>query len=1110
MADILKQNKIPGREQLTRPSEIDALSKYLGHIKEIQNEHTELDNRVLEVKGRNDKAFFPEVALDNSIESLDVESDLNLNSSVHSVPVSVSEQDSVTKLDNTVITNKVTQTVTKLNDYIQPILENKTSDIQSLDNSVIHRDSNKNNEVTELDNSRVDIKDAIKNISLDDNVIKRDTNHNEDVKTLDNSIEKLKAVNRVNQLDDSVETIDVTKIDKLDNSKIILEGELVFNGLDSSIEEMSVNHGGKVVNLNDYIETIKVNGISGLNDSIENLEVESKVDKLEDYTLGLETESKIDKLSETVLGLSVENKVGGLDESLIGLNVSSNVNSLNNNIEKLSIEGKVDKLSDTVLGLSGDIEKFDKLSDTVLGLGKEPGTVELDDSVIGFAKEPGAVELDDSVVGFDKEPRAVVLDDSVYSLTAESIDHLDNSKTDIPEDDYSTRIKDALAKIKKLSTSDDEAFNIVIRLFNDLGKSGNSKWVSKIIPLLTAAINSGKYSTTKKWEAYTVPTNFLDRAILFLNKLQEAVTIAEIAAWGIESWEKGGSIRKVHDIKNLDKKINNKVTNIKKSIGSEAEVIETPAYNNTPVLFRINNKTTALDAIKSISLNGLDTASHTRYAVEMALDKLKIKGKERKFLLEQALKAAEYVSNLGKRAVKLEPGRLPGFASKARAENVRKIGAAVINNVDNNIKAVVSGGSMQERISGGLKLAMAASMIDLSNPKNRPDTDNKVTQPRLKSPTVGFERGNNRERKIDADTLSAVYKLNSDDTGIINKKYCIEDTKSKYIDFATNYLYSEGIQTTILDLCGLGETEDNGGTKASFPSSFEDLQRFLRESPYITTPGKFGNTNEHSYRTQTLAVTNYWEVLMEPFVHDELNGGFSYLPAIQEINLINQRKHGVNTGYSHWIPMTGFDFTTSKLNTKSLGLYDGEIVFPISNEFTNELRITIADDMYRSWAWYFKTVADVSVYSSVPHDRWYYEGTSKNYPIAPTYVDKTCPCVALYKNITFRIRIFIMTPQYSTIRSYDLLCVLKDWAENVVGDVDSAGAGDISLSFSVVGENPDKYVPPVSLIDPKARGLQGDKKEDSGLKEASAPNPQSTEVQLDKDRLEQNQSLYIW
>jgi len=49
--NIKKDNKIPGCDQLTRPDEIAALSKYLGEIKKIQEEHTSLDKDSLEVPG---------------------------------------------------------------------------------------------------------------------------------------------------------------------------------------------------------------------------------------------------------------------------------------------------------------------------------------------------------------------------------------------------------------------------------------------------------------------------------------------------------------------------------------------------------------------------------------------------------------------------------------------------------------------------------------------------------------------------------------------------------------------------------------------------------------------------------------------------------------------------------------------------------------------------------------------------------------------------------------------------------------------------------------------------------------------------------------------------
>ena len=48
-----------------------------------------------------------------------------------------------------------------------------------------------------------------------------------------------------------------------------------------------------------------------------------------------------------------------------------------------------------------------------------------------------------------------------------------------------------------------------------------------------------------------------------------------------------------------------------------------------------------------------------------------------------------------------------------------------------------------------------------------------------------------------------------------------------------------------------------------------------------------------------------------------------------------------------------------------------------------------------------------------------------------------------------------MTPQYSTIRKFDLLCVLKDFVEEYSGDIDTGGV-DLNVTFSIVGENPDE------------------------------------------------------
>ena len=154
------------------------------------------------------------------------------------------------------------------------------------------------------------------------------------------------------------------------------------------------------------------------------------------------------------------------------------------------------------------------------------------------------------------------------------------------------------------------------------------------------------------------------------------------------------------------------------------------------------------------------------------------------------------------------------------------------------------------------------------------------------------------------------------------------------------------------------------------------------------------------------------------------------------------------------------------MTTKSVGLYDGEFSFPVSAELTNEIRFTIIDDQYKSWRNYFQKCMDVAVYNSEPHNSSYYSDESlfveeyftmggvEEITGLVTPVDKSIITVAFYKNITFRIKIYIMTPQYSTIRRFDLLCVLKDFSEEYSGDIDSGGT-DLNVTFSIVGENPD-------------------------------------------------------
>ena len=56
-----------------------------------------------------------------------------------------------------------------------------------------------------------------------------------------------------------------------------------------------------------------------------------------------------------------------------------------------------------------------------------------------------------------------------------------------------------------------------------------------------------------------------------------------------------------------------------------------------------------------------------------------------------------------------------------------------------------------------------------------------------------------------------------------------------------------------------------------------------------------------------------------------------------------------------------------------------------------------------------------------------------------------------------------MNPQMSTIQKFDLLLVMKDYSIEYSGETD-ANSPDLTISFSVVGENPDDAIPTFERI----------------------------------------------
>ena len=286
--------------------------------------------------------------------------------------------------------------------------------------------------------------------------------------------------------------------------------------------------------------------------------------------------------------------------------------------------------------------------------------------------------------------------------------------------------------------------------------------------------------------------------------------------------------------------------------------------------------------------------------------------------------------------------------------------------------------------------------------------------------------------------------------------------------FADNYLQGSGIKLTLYDLA-------NRNLDIEGIDTVEGFMETIRQSPLITSPTQFLTTSPLKRNTTTLDTNNYWEIVIEPYLGLD-NGFCSYLPSVEEINIINFKKHGVKTKYSRWLPIVSFDLSRSRTTTKSIGLFGGEFTIPGGVEYSNELRMTIVDDVFKSWRRYFEKCADVGVYNSRIHKLDFYgygeKGTNvtpkvkdsgewENYRISEkdaekiTVVDKSSFVLAPYKNVTFRIRIYIMTPQYSTINKYDLLATLKEVSIERSGEIDPSSQ-DLEITFSIVGET-DEY-----------------------------------------------------
>jgi hypothetical protein len=466
--------------------------------------------------------------------------------------------------------------------------------------------------------------------------------------------------------------------------------------------------------------------------------------------------------------------------------------------------------------------------------------------------------------------------------------------------------------------------------------------------------------------------------------------------------------------------------------------------------------------LPKFGLESLNLSNYLRWTAEKTIGWTGVHGSARQLLLNETIAALVVARDELEKLSKSNRYRLPGNDRGLLGDLVS---GGVSGALDN----------LGDKLGDAVNTIVGSKSVDISNPINRPEKNEHRDgweegniRPSGSNPFLPTQSHSEFSQK-EGNLLSKITK-SSGSSGDSNKFWKKVGSAAKDMllgsssgettyKFKSNYVSGKGINITLEELCGISGTDD--------ANTVEGLYNVLKSSPFITTPDKFTSTGYSDYRTQTLDTNAYWEVVLEPYVGPE-NGNLNYLPGIHEINTRNIAQHGVNTAYNRWIPYVSFDLQKSKLTNKTLNLYDGEISYPVSMEFTNEFRLTIADDQYKSWRRYFEECAKAAIYNSEGHDESYYKEGGTEGVLGLTAIDTNNVCIAMYKNICFRCRIYVMTPQYSTIQKFDLLLVMKDFSEEYTGDIGD-GAGDLTVSFSIVGENPNEgEIPKVKVIQHKA------------------------------------------
>ena len=450
----------------------------------------------------------------------------------------------------------------------------------------------------------------------------------------------------------------------------------------------------------------------------------------------------------------------------------------------------------------------------------------------------------------------------------------------------------------------------------------------------------------------------------------------------------------------------------------------------------------------------LNPSKYLRWTVEKQVGILRHsslrRGSAKQWILDEALAGLIAARDLLEKTLKLQPWRLPGsneYAIQLLRQGMSGIDIRDAKNFVQNTAANL----------------LSSSKVIIKNPINRPEKEDKLTY-LLEGESVerkysweAMKKFETKDGKNKADNNTEEDIAGSNGVKIFGSNQGLKEYSPVYLNKDIKNKEDLGLFGTIRNLTTSNIEKIN---------SFSDLKQAIESSPWITSSSKLiGNRyGDHRHDVAlTLDSNHVWEIIFEPYIGVE-NGDCSFLPSIHQINYENYKNFGLSTNWDTWIPFTSFELNSKKMVQKNIGLYSGEISIPQNLEFTNELRLVICDDQYKSWKRYFDYVMHASTFYCKPHDATYYAkdfliGDKRIQTFEDTDIAKYQKGViqpAPYKNLAFRCRIFSMNPQYQTINKSDLLVVLKDFTEEWQGEVDSSPT-ELSLMFSVVGENPKGY-----------------------------------------------------